>query len=374
MNIARLCALAEAHALASEAAGRLSADVVAEADRCGAFNSRVPAELGGADVSLVEQFELTEALSRADGGAGWTISFMALSSGLVSALVPGEGAAEIAPAGRWPRFCGTFPYSGVARREPGGWRVSGRWAFASGIDHAEWLAAGCRVDGSPTDLLWVAVPAGAAIVDPDSWDVDGLRGTGSKTYVLDDEHVPDRRVFTVTAPPHVRGRPIHRLPTLVFITPEHAGVALGLARRALDEVLALAAGKLRLGGRLALGDREAFLRDIGRADTQWRAARALVVERLGHAELLANRGDPAGPELTFDVRRAAAHAADAATHVASLAYRYAGGSAIGRTHPLHRAWRDVHTATQHVHVNDEIYVSWAEATAGRTSGWRSDEP
>jgi alkylation response protein AidB-like acyl-CoA dehydrogenase len=162
-------------------------------------------------------------------------------------------------------------------------------------------------------------------------------------------------------PPHERAGTVHHLPLLVFISPEHAGVALGLARRALDEVIALANGKARMGGRAPLHARGAFLRDIGRADTRLRAARALIVDRLGAGDAATA---PMPPDYVTDVRAAAAHVADVAVEVATLAYRFAGGSAVDRNQPLHRAWRDAVTATQHVHTNDENYETWGEAISG----------
>ena len=351
---------------AADARGHLCADVIERADRLGLFHTRVPVRLGGRDVSLVEQFELSEALSRVDGSVGWTLSFMALSTGLVSGHVSDEGAREICDrnGGRWPRFTGTFPTTGIASPVDGGWSISGRWGFASGIDHAKWLAIGARQAGALPDdrsaMLWAALPVEEARVIPDSWNVDGLRATGSRTFTLDQIFIPASRAFSVTAP-NQRGSSVHGLPTLVFISPEHAGVALGLARRALDELVNLAKGKARMGGRAPLHARGAFLRDLGRADTQLRAARALIVDRLGEGD---RATAPVALEYVTDVRAAAAHVADVAVDVATLAYRYAGGSAIARDHPLHRAWRDVVTATQHVHTNDENYETWGEAISG----------
>ena len=351
---------------AADERGHLCAEVIERADRLGLFHTRVPEALGGRDVSLVEQFELSEALSYVDGSVGWTLSFMALSTGLVSGHLPDSGAREICDRsnGRWPRFTGTFPTTGIATPVDGGWSISGRWGFASGIDHAAWLAVGARRAGAAPDdraaMLWAALPVAEAQVMAGSWNVDGLRATGSRTFTFDAVFVPESRAFSVTAT-NERGGAVHGLPTLVFISPEHAGVALGLARRALDELISLAKGKARMGGRAPLHARGAFLRDLGRADTRLRAARALLVDRLAEGDRATT---PVALDFVTDVRAAAAHVADVAVETATLAYRYAGGSAIDRDHPLHRAWRDVVTATQHVHTNDENYETWGEAISG----------
>ena len=356
---------------AADARGRLCPELIELADQRGLFSTRVPIALGGRDVSLVEQFELSEALSYLDGSVGWTLSFMALSSGLVGGHVSDDGAREICDSndGRWPRFSGTFPTTGVATRVDGGWSITGRWGFASGIDHSAWIAIGTRLAGAPTDdrtaVLWAALPVEHACVIDGTWDVDGLRATGSRTFTIDKVFVPETRAFSIVegsiTKDTARGSLVHRLPTLVFISPEHAGVALGLAQRALDEVIALANGKARMGGRAPLHARGAFLRDIGRADTRLRAARALIVDRLGDGDAA---DSPMPPDYVTDVRAAAAHVADVAVEVATLAYRFAGGSAIARDHALHRSWRDAVTATQHVHTNDENYETWGEAISG----------
>jgi alkylation response protein AidB-like acyl-CoA dehydrogenase len=356
---------------AADVRGRLCTELIECADSRGLFATRVPASLGGRDVSLVEQFELSEALSYVDGSVGWTLSFMALSAGLVAGHVSDEGAREICDsnAGRWPRISGTFPTTGIATRVAGGWSISGRWGFASGIDHSKWIAIGTRLAGAPPDdrtaLLWAVLPVDHACIIDGTWNVDGLRATGSRTFTIDKVFVPEARAFSITdgstTESEGRGSFVHRLPTLVFISPEHAGVALGLARRALDEVIALAKGKARMGGRAPLHARGVFLRDIGRADTRLRAARALIVDRLGDGD--AARA-PMPLDYVTDVRAAAAHVADVAVDVATLAYRFAGGSAIDRDHPLHRAWRDAVTATQHVHTNDENYETWGETISG----------
>jgi alkylation response protein AidB-like acyl-CoA dehydrogenase len=364
--IDQLIAIVERDRRAADERGHLCAELVAHADRAGLFATRVPSELGGRDVSLVEQLCLSEALAHADGSVGWTLSFMALSAGLVAGHIDDAGAQEIRErcGGRWPRFTGTFPTTGVATPVTGGWSITGRWGFASGIDHAQWIALGARLAGAPPDdrtaTIWAAIPIDEVDIVPNSWNVDGLRATGSQTYTTDAVFVPSSRAFSVTAPKR-RGGNVHGLPTLVFISPEHAGVALGLARRALDELIGLAMGKARMGGRAPLHVRGAFLRDLGRADTRLRAARALIVDRLDEGE---HATSPVALDYVTDVRAAAAHVADVAVDVATLAYRYAGGSAIDRDHPLHRSWRDVVTATQHVHTNDENYETWGEAISG----------
>ena len=382
----RLAPLVATTAVDARRNGKLSDTVIEAADQGGLFATRVPKELGGRDLSMQETFLLTEALSYLDGSTGWTQAFMALSAGLVGGHVCDDGVAEILASnnGRWPRFTGTFPTLGVATQTDGGYTVTGSWPFASGINHAQWVAAGCRIVdpsapagvGDPsapaapagaawpmsTALLWIAVPVERCAIDRTSWSVGGMQATGSYTFRLDEEFVPRQRVFSINAP-HGRGSMLHKLSTLVFISPEHAGVALGLARRALDEVARISSGKLRMGGRTALSGRGAFTRDLGRADVTLRVARSLIQERFAEVDA-ATSAKQIDPRFVAGIRACAAHVASTATDVASLAYRYAGGSAIAQEHPLHRSWSDVFAATQHVHTNDENYEVWGETVLG----------
>ena len=129
---------------------------------------------------------------------------MTLSAGLVGGHVSDEGAREICDsnAGRWPRFSGTFPTTGVATRVDGGWSISGRWGFASGIDHLRWIAIGTRLAGvaarrSDRGPVGCTARRAPRVIDG-TWNVDGLRATGSRTFTIDNVFVPGTRAFSVT--------------------------------------------------------------------------------------------------------------------------------------------------------------------------------
>jgi alkylation response protein AidB-like acyl-CoA dehydrogenase len=320
-----------------------------EAHEIGWFAGKLPREVGGTEATLVEQYEVIEALAHHDGSLGWNHTFMASSAGIAAARLPDEGVAEVQePDGRWPRFSGTFPMTGVATPVPGGFRLSGRWGFASGIRIASWVACGATRADDATPL-WLVLPV-ADVVVHDTWDSPGLAGTQSCDYSIDDCFVPASRTFTLTGPPR-RGGPLFSMPIQAYLTPDHTGVTIGCARRALDECAAHAAGKQRLGSAQRLDQRGAFVRDLGRAHTQLAGAAAHVREVLARMD----RAGVVDPTLFLDARCAATHAAEVAVGVATFAYRNGGAHAVSASSALGRAYRDTMTSSQHVHVLDDVF-------------------
>lgn len=331
-----------------------------------AFLGKLPRAVGGTEASLVAQFAEIEQRSFEDGSAGWNHTFTASSAGMAASRLPDDGVAEVmaSSAGRgWPPFCGTFPLSGHAVPCDDGYVLRGRWGFASGIRDAAWVACGALTEsGAP---LWFVVPASQVTVH-DTWDSPGLTGTQSCDYSIDDVTVPARRAFSLTGPP-LRGGPLFALPTHAYLTPDHTGVTLGCARRALDECASQARGNRRLGSAAPLHERGAFVRDLGRAHTRLGAARAHVRDVLARLDEVvesqhADAAAPAcSPALVLDARAAATHAAEVAVAVATFAYRNGGAHAVRGPSALGRAWRDTMTSSQHAHVLDDAY-EWVGAT------------
>ena len=239
--------------------------------------------------------------------------------------------------------------------------LTGRWGFGSGIIDAAWVVAGCTTEQGPR---WAVIPVEQVTVY-DTWQVSGLEETLSHDYSVQEVFVPHSRLFDLSQPPP-RGGILHRLPMYALITPDHCGMSMGIARRALDEITIAAAGKNRLTSAAPLDERPAFQRDLGQADTKLRAARALVLEVLDEFWTTATEGQPIEEELVQRARAAATHAADIAVEVASMAYRRGGGSVLYQDHPLNQCFRDAHAATQHVHVTDEMFELVGATMLGET--------
>jgi alkylation response protein AidB-like acyl-CoA dehydrogenase len=250
----------------------------------------------------------------------------------------------------------------------GGLVVSGRWSFASGIDHAAWALGGAVVEGeghANPRAVEVVVPLERVEVDPASWDVSGLAATGSRDYRMDEVFVPDGYHFDFPRPARLRGEPSFDLPTRAQALILHGGFPLGVARRAVAEAVIVAKAKSRPLAEGTVADRGGFRRDLGRHLTNLAAARTLVFDVAHRLDDAAARGRPADAALQADALAAGRHATDVAVEVATWAFRSAGGAALQRRGPLQQLLRDLLAAGQHALVDDAVYDQVAALRLGR---------
>jgi alkylation response protein AidB-like acyl-CoA dehydrogenase len=264
---------------------------------------------------------------------------------------------------RPPIGAGLVSPSGAAERVPGGYRVRGRWGWGSGIRHATWVFTSAVVVPSggagtqpqtPPEMISFAVPASAVTIE-DTWYSAGLRGSGSSHYRIDDLFVADDFTCPFPLAPPRRGGPLYRLPLIALLAPAHIGFALGAARRALDEIAALAASKTRLWTQVSLRDHAPFRMDLGRAEAKLGAARAYSREVANSMWSAACEGRSLTPSDWSSVRLAATYVTEIAAEVVGTAYHHGGGSALYESNPLQRYFRDINAATQHVAATDDAY-------------------
>lgn len=232
----------------------------------GLLRLKLPYVLGGAEADPVTQLDVLEAVSRIDPAAGWCLMIGAASVGSLGAFLPDDAIDEIFVDGKPPRTAGAFAPFGTATPVAGGYRVSGRWPFGSGVRHAQWVSAGARVvteaAGYPSQLR-VVMPTRNMQVH-DNWQVMGLRGTGSCDFSVANLFVPARFAWDVSLTEPRRGGALYRLGRPGFVTNEHSAFALGVGRRALDAVAVVAVSKSRgYNSRNLLADRPAFQRALG---------------------------------------------------------------------------------------------------------------
>jgi len=230
--------------------------------------------------------------------------------------------------------CGVFAPMGTAIPEGGGYRVSGRWSFASGCEYSGWRMAGATVPGSPRPLHCLLHADQTRIVD--TWDACGLRGTGSHDFVVEDAVVPAARTFSLVTGDRA------------FFGPLAAGIAavsLGVARAAIDSFVATARAKLVPGGKKPIASRELVQVEVANAEARLGAARAYLLEQAGNGVALAER---------VRLRLAAGFAVEAAVEVCSAMFRAAGGGAVYARSPLQRHLRDAQAVAQHIMVGSLV--------------------
>jgi alkylation response protein AidB-like acyl-CoA dehydrogenase len=310
-----------------------------------------PASLGGGEVPLAETLAAIEILASADAAAAWCAMIQSTSS-VVGGYLPPDAAAEVFIAGRDTVLGGVYAPLGRAVAEEEGYRVSGRWPFASGSGHCTWLIGGCQVEDGPPRLM--LFPARDVVIH-DTWHVSGLAGTGSNDIEVGDVFVPRARSVAIATEPPVKTGPLYRFPVFGLLALGIAAVALGIARAAIEDVLALAGAKTPTGSRRKLAERPIVQVQVAQAEAGLGAARAYVFDSVARCWRAAERGE----DLTLDqrarLRLAATHATLAAAQVVDAMYSAGGGTSIYQSSPLQRRFRDVHAATQHVMVGVPTY-------------------
>ena len=364
--ITRIRPILEADAEANDDAETLAWPSVVALYREGLLSLKVPHELGGPEVDPHLYLELCDELSYINPSAGWCAFINSTSAALLGAFLPDAGAERVFPSGRIPIASGALIPRGVATPVAGGWRVSGQWPFASGSAHSSWLLAGFRImrDGAagPEHMVMAAAIEDVQFVD--NWQVMGLKGTGSRDFILTDHFVAEDMAFDLLTTDPRKGGPMFWLGRPGFVTPDHAAFALGVARRALDEI-AMQAGSYQRGYLTSpISQRGALQHDLGKCDQQLRAARALCREALDEAWEFCRRRERPDLERQLRLRGACAYATDVACQIATTAFRYGGGNSIYNDRVLQRCMRDINAAAQHFMVNTSAYDNLGQFRLG----------
>ena len=309
----------------------------------GAFWLKTPAELGGTPLAPLDFCDVLEEFAYADTTTAWIVMVGNGGTGTAGGWLPDAGARQVFAPGRPPPLVvGTPGPRGTGRAVAGGYVVSGRWGFASGVVHADWLLAGFRDTGGR--LLVGVVPREHAQV-VGSWRVAGLQGTGSFDFRLDEVFVPAELTFERAASA-CRGGALFRQEAHVFLSNEVPPLCVGVARSALDEMTGLA--------ELA-GERAVFRAELGRAETRVRAAR-LVHRDAVEAAWTAARASGGSPEsVHLAVAAASVYAVETCADVIAGLFRYGGDRVLSLSSPMQRYLRDTLAARQHIGVSEENY-------------------
>jgi alkylation response protein AidB-like acyl-CoA dehydrogenase len=349
-----ISALARELAEETERERRLADGLVARLRESGLLRAGAPIEVEAMELAPGPALRCAEEIARGDASAGWCVS-IAITSSLLAAYLPAEARTELFGGGQGVAS-GVWAPRGKARSVDGGVVVSGRWAFCSGIGHADYLFAGCFVDidklaegERPKQTVLALRKQDLEVLD--TWHTLGLRGTGSHDAVADEVFVPAGHVFSLLDGP-VLDRPLYRFPVFGFFALSIAAAALGNARAAIDDLVALASGKVGLGSARTLAQRASTQASVAAVEASLRAARALYYEAIEAAWQAARSEGPVAVELRSGLRLAATHAVRTSAEVVRSMYDLAGGSAIYDDSPLQRRFRDAHTATAHFQVNE----------------------
>ena len=333
-----------------EAQRRVPDDIVAAMQAAGVFRMSMPTSWGGPELDLWSQVEVVEALAKVDGSLGW-YAMIGSDGGFYTSFLDDEVGRRL-----WPDLdavsAGFITPVGTAVADGDSYVVSGRWAFGSAGRHSTWLASGCIVlddgelrmgDNGLPELLIALLPTDACEIH-DTWHTTGLRGTASNDYSVAELRVPTERTFKLLFGAPIREGAIYGAGNLFLAN--MAGVPLGLAARAIDELRTVVTTKRSPSGQ-AMSEVPEALAAIAKAELQLAAARALVRETLQDVQTTLAANEPLSDRQRALFRGCLVHASDTGREIALSAFRNGGGSAVYAKNPFDRILRDALTAGQH---------------------------
>jgi alkylation response protein AidB-like acyl-CoA dehydrogenase len=361
-----------------EATRQLPKDLVLEIASAGLFKVAVSEAEGGLGADILTTLRVIEEVARADGSTGWCVA-MGINTFRASAQLATAVRREIFHSDPIGVSAGSANPRGRAIAVPGGYRVTGHWFFASGCMHSSALHGACKVFDGDTPrrgphgdqevrIAFFYPKSQARIVD--TWNVSGMRGTGSHDIEVEDLFVPEVRTFSAAERRARVTGPMNRMHGFDLAGCGFCCVGLGVARAAIDEFVELANRKVPRGSSDLLRDRVLVQAQVGEAEAVLRAGRALlfdVVEEMWQTvlakELISER-------QRADLRLAMTHAAQSAAKATHMVCTAAGTTSIFTASPLERYARDAEVVTRH---NQLQYVNY-EAVGRTALGLPSNSP
>ena len=360
-GVERIAPVIEQHRTRAEQARTLAPEVVEAMRDAGLLMMKSPYEVGGAEIHPVDQMEVVEAVTYLDSAAAWSMFIAATVTGRALSALSDEAVDELFAGGVFPIMAGSLKPSGAATQVDGGFRVSGQWAWGSGVQQADYVIVPVLKDDKTGAITAVVPRAEVRIID--NWHALGINGSGSSDYALDNVFVPGH--FVSTSPAQRRGGTIFRM-GYAFAANEHAGFAHALAKQALSQITGSAQAKKRgYGAGISIADREIFQRTVAESELRLRASKLLMIDVLERLFDASVNGE-APIELQAEARAASVLCTDEAIAVTHTLFRYAGGSAVMLDHPLQRTLRDLYTAQSHLMVSDAAYEALGKLRLGLT--------
>lgn len=347
-----------------DANGRLPQHIVDLLTEAELFSLYLPAALGGPEVDPVTAFLAIEQLARADGSVAWCAH---VSSGISWFMnwLPSETAREMSNGGgRAKRFSGSARPLGKAHPVEGGFRVTGRWDFASNCLHAGWYSGSCFIEDEGRKRVrafMIPIKDGRVI---ETWDVTGLRGTGSHDFAVDDLFVPTEYLQSLRHAMANGGRLFDQRLTLVAGWAPTAAVAVGIAGGALEAFIKLAEQTTANQVSVPLRDRREVQGTVGRVAAMLGAARSSCITALGDAYEAVTAGrEPVDREI-LTARLALTYAIQASVDAVTTLYHAGGTRSIFAAQGLDRRFRDVHVAAQHFSGSSDHYTAGGRILLG----------
>jgi alkylation response protein AidB-like acyl-CoA dehydrogenase len=358
-----------------EAERELPKDLFEALADAGLFHLLLPRTLGCPELDLPTYVEVIEELGRADASTAWIVNQCGVFATFASRMPRGVARAVWIDTPRSIVANSPLP-TATAVVVPGGFRVTGRQGFSTGCRHAAWLAAHAQVveDGQPrrrddgeVETRWLFVPAAEATL-LDTWQVRGMRGTGTHHFAVDDVFVPAERGVgsALGTTGLVEKGPLYQIPPTLLFGAGDASVALGVARGALEIFSELAGTKSARAQKGVLREQVLVQADVGHAESQLRAGRALLTETVREVWNDVSAEGTITPDQRVALRIAITHPIWLAAQIVDALYHDAGATAIYESHPLQRQFQDIHVITQHLQGRRAHYALIGRQRLGLT--------
>jgi alkylation response protein AidB-like acyl-CoA dehydrogenase len=355
----------------SEDAATLAPAAVAALRDHGLFRLKMPAELGGAEADALTEMLVLEEIAYHDLTSGWCTMVGATSVASIGAFLPDSGISKTFKDGHIPTASVSFFPAGLAKPQDDGYSVTGRWRFNSGIDHAEWVVGGAVIEGTEgpggrPKTMFCVFPHNDVEFHENWNDVVGLKGTGSYDFSVQDHFIPNDLTFVwdMAEPQALRGGEAFLMPPILYVAKEHASVAIGAGRRALDELIKLATTTKGTFRPSSLAERQVVQRFIGESDLKLRSARALMHRSYIEIERKISTGWRPDAAAITEGRSIALFCTDIAKEIAAKVYHFGGNTALHGPNAIEQIFRDIHTAGLHQVVSDTSYENLGHALLG----------
>lgn len=333
----------------AETERRLPSETASAMAEAGLFTMCLPVAYGGPGTGPVAMIDAIVEVGAGDGSAGWCAGIASTTSSLAAFLEP--DVARSIFTGPTTASGGVFAPNGRGVADGDGFRVTGRWQWGSGTQHCDWIVGGAMCDDGTQRVCFFTPDQ---VEFHDTWHTSGMRGTGSLDISVTDAFVPaEHTILPGTGKVHV-DEPIAHFPNFTLLALGIAATGLGVARRALDELRDVAAGKTPQFSSRKLAESGFAQTEYARAEARWRAARAFLRDEVAQAWDEAVAGGSVSVDRRVAMRLAAAHAASECVAATDVAWTLAGGTAVYDTSVLGRCVRDAHVVTQHIMVAPKL--------------------
>lgn len=362
---------------ACERARSVPPETVEELRRAGLYKLVQPAAYGGHEQDFAVLADVMMEMAGACASTAWVCGLLSAHQWVVG-LFPAEAQNDVWGGNPDATLCGSYAPISEAAQAPGGYRLNGRWSFASGCDNSQWAICAARLPATserPSQPAFLLVPAGDYTIE-DTWDVIGLAGTGSKTLLLKDVFVPGHRVvlFADAASGRTPGSRLYRnrlyaVPIYSHVSACLAATAVGAAAGAIDDFIAATGGRLTrgsvTGGNNRMAEFPTIQIRVAEAAASVDAARTILLRDLEAIAREVRENGEGSVQQRVTNRRGQAFAVNMAVRAVDILNAATGGNGLALSNPVQRAWRDINAVGRHVSVNwDAVATMYGQMALG----------